>query len=81
MGSDNAAYERTLGKYIRGTINENSERLVEFCSTNNLVIGVTLFPHREIHKLNWYSLNLRDNIRIGQHMEKVPTRCQSEVRS
>jgi len=42
-----------------GTMNDNGERLVEFCSMNNLVIDGTLFQHREIHKLTWSSPNGR----------------------
>lgn len=35
-----------------GTMNDDGERLVEFCSMNNLVIGGTLFQHtQDIHKL------------------------------
>ena len=63
VGQDNSGYERTMGThgYVK---NENGERLVEFCSSNNLVIGGTLFPHREIHKLTWYSPNDRDRNQI-----------------
>ncbi|KAL9964097.1 hypothetical protein ACROYT_G027679 [Oculina patagonica] len=47
-----------------GTINENGERLVEFCTINDLVIGGTLFPHREIHKTTWCSPNVRERNEI-----------------
>lgn len=64
VGCDNTGYERTMGQQGCGRMNENGERLVEFCSTNNLVIGGTLFPHKDIHKLTWYSPNLRDKNQI-----------------
>ena len=64
VGQDNSGYERTMGTHGCGVKNENGERLVEFCSSNNLVIGGTLFPHREIHKLTWYSPNDRDRNQI-----------------
>ena len=34
-------------------INDNGERLVEMCYNNNLVIGNTIYPHKDIHKLTW----------------------------
>jgi len=51
-----------------GTINENGERLVEFCTTYDLVIGGTLFPCRDIHKMTWYSSNEREKNQIDHFM-------------
>ena len=34
---------------------ENGERLADFCSSNRLVIGGTIFPHKRIHKATWRS--------------------------
>ena len=31
-------------------MNENGELLTNFCAANELVIGGTLFPHKECHK-------------------------------
>jgi hypothetical protein len=56
--------ERVMGKYGCGNINDNGERLVDLCGTNNLVIGGTIFPHREIHRLTWISPNGRDKNQI-----------------
>ena len=53
-----------MGRYGSGIINENGESLVGFCTTDNLVIGGTLFPHREIHKITWCSPNGRDRNQI-----------------
>jgi hypothetical protein len=39
------------GKYGCGNINDDGEHLVDLCGTNNLVIGGTIFPRREVHKL------------------------------
>ena len=64
VGHDNNGNERTMGTHGCGIRNENGERLVELCSSNNMVIGGTLFPHREIHKLTWYSPNDRDRNQI-----------------
>ena len=40
-------------------MNENRERLVVFCN-KHLMIGGSLFKHRDIHKIRWTSLNARD---------------------
>ena len=64
VGADNSESDRVMGRHRSGIINENGERLVEFCTTNNLVIGGTLFPHREIHKITWCSPNGRDRNQI-----------------
>ena len=39
VGADNSGSDRVMGGYGSGIIDENGERLVEFCTTNNLVIG------------------------------------------
>ncbi|XP_073699684.1 uncharacterized protein [Garra rufa] len=39
-----------MGNEGTGEQNENGEMFVDFCATNGLVVGVTLFPHRDIHK-------------------------------
>ncbi|GFR73268.1 craniofacial development protein 2 [Elysia marginata] len=53
-----------MGIHGCGSINNNGERLVELCASNDLVIGGTLFEHPAIHKLTWYSHNGRDNNQI-----------------
>ena len=50
-GSDNTNYERAMGKEGCGSMNNDGERLLECCGTYDLVIGGTLFPHPDIHKL------------------------------
>ncbi|XP_071510344.1 uncharacterized protein [Diadema antillarum] len=68
VGDNNSGYDRAMGRYGCGVMNENGERLVEFCSLNNLVIGGTLFQHKDIHKLTWYSPNGRDRNQIDHIM-------------
>ena len=47
-----------------GHMNDNGERLSDFCMENGLVLGGTLFPHKTIHKLTWMSPNGRDENQI-----------------
>nr|XP_014435365.2 craniofacial development protein 2-like [Pelodiscus sinensis] len=68
VGNTNTHYDRVTGRHGCGTMNDNGERLVGFCSVNNLVIGRTLFPHHNIHKLTWFSPNGRDKNQIDHLM-------------
>ena len=49
-------------------MNNNRERLLEFCTTYDLVIRGTLFPHHKIRKLTWCSLNGKDKNQIDHLM-------------
>ena len=64
VGNDNATIERAMGKEGCGTRNNNGERLLELCTTYDFVVGGTLSPHKDIHKLTWYSPNGRDRNQI-----------------
>ena len=56
MGMDNTGREEVMGKHgARAEMNENGERWADFCQANELVIGGTLFPHKECHKRTWRS--------------------------
>ena len=55
VGNDNTGYRVTMGRHGVGTMNENGQHLTDFCANNNLVIGGTLFPHKETHKTTWES--------------------------
>ena len=44
-----------MGRHGIGEITDNGERLVGICEENNLIIGGTLFQHKNIHKLTWTS--------------------------
>ena len=55
VGNDNEGREKIMGKNGCGNINDNGRRLCDLCVENNLAIGGTLFPHREIHKMTWTS--------------------------
>ena len=55
VGADNTDREREMGRHGLGEMNENGEMLADFCSTNSLVIGGTIFSHRKYHKDTWVS--------------------------
>ena len=55
VGADNTNRELVMGKHGAGVQNENGERLTEFCTFNDLVIGGTVFQHKQIHKMTWTS--------------------------
>ena len=55
IGDDNEGIERTIGKQGLGSRNENGDRFVDLCITNDLMIGGTVFQHKEIHKYTWTS--------------------------
>ena len=64
VGADNCGKETILGKHGCGTRNEHRELLCDICGMNNLVIGGTIFEHKDIHKLTWNSPNRRDKNQI-----------------
>lgn len=65
VGNSNSEKEKIMGKNgARGVMNENGELFCNFCGTNDLVIGGTLFQHKEIHKITWFSANRRDTNQI-----------------
>ena len=55
VGRSNEGREKTMRKNGCGEMNENGERLANICGLNDLVIGGTIFEHKEIHKLTWIS--------------------------
>ena len=68
VGNDNMEREDIMGKHGVGTINENGELLTEFCQNNSLVIGGTIFPHKECHKTTWLSPDGHTNNQIDHFM-------------
>ena len=45
VGSHNEDLEGIMGKHRCGARNENGELLVDFCNSNKMAIGDTLFEH------------------------------------
>ena len=57
IGVDNKGYENVMGTNGCGEMNQNGFLFTEFCQTQNLVIGGSIFPHKGIRKLMWTSPN------------------------
>ena len=53
VGEDNTGKERAMGTQDFGCANNNGGRLSDLCVESRLVIGGTLFMHRDIHKTTW----------------------------
>jgi len=64
VGTDNVGYEACMGKEGVGERNDNGQRLVDVCMENGLVIGGTIFKHKNIHKLSWVSPDGRTSNQI-----------------
>lgn len=74
-GNDNIGRENAMGRHGCGTINENRERLVDFCINNRCIIGGTIFPHRDIHKLSWrspdgHTVNQIDHVIVNKKWQR-----------
>jgi len=70
IGRENTGLERVIGKHGCGEMNENGERLIDFSLECSLVVGGSLFQHKDIHKLTWKSpdgktINQIDNLLIN----------------
>jgi hypothetical protein len=49
-------YLPTIGKHgLHPQSNDNGIRLINFAASRNMVIGSTIFSHKNIHKATWKS--------------------------
>ena len=57
VGNNNQDIERVMGRHGMpcDKENENGQLLIELCGKHCLVIGGTIFPHNEGHKVMWIS--------------------------
>ncbi|XP_014774830.1 craniofacial development protein 2-like [Octopus bimaculoides] len=60
----NLGYEAIMGKHGLGSMNANGQLFANFCANNKLVIGGTLFPHKDFHKATWISPDLKTQNQI-----------------
>ena len=75
VGKENESRELIMGKHGVGEENENGELFTDFCSYNDLVIGGTIFPHKDFHKTTWTSPdgnteNQIDHFTIGRRWRR-----------
>ena len=75
IDSNKKGYEECMGTQGLGEINENGERLADLCAVEGLVIGGSLFMHKNIHKATWISpdmstANQIDHICIGKRFRR-----------
>ena len=53
VGADREAWPSVMGYHGVGKMNENGQRLLEFCSFHNLAVTNTFFQHKDHHKVTW----------------------------
>lgn len=53
VGSDYEAWPSCLGKFNVGKVNENGQRLLEFCSQFQLCVANSFFQTKPQHKVSW----------------------------
>ena len=78
IGADNNGYENVMGTNGCGEMNENGFLFAEFCQTQNLVIGGSIFPHKGIHKFRWTSPKGVTKIQID-HIT-IDRRCRRSLK-
>lgn len=79
-----------MGKHGLGDINDNGERLTSLYQEKRLVIGNTIFEHKNIHKPTWtppdgVTKNQRDHIIINSRwrssLQDVVAKKEADVGS
>ena len=73
VGNNNTNGEEVIRKFGVGVMNDNGERLCDFCRANGFIITGTIFPHKDIHKLTWRSpdgrtVNQIDHVLVNGNM-------------
>ena len=53
VGADYEAWKPCLGRFGTGQMNQNGQRLLEFCTLHNLCITNTIFNSRPQHRTSW----------------------------
>ena len=82
IGDDNQGLQHVmgrhdLGRYSLGKRNENGDIFIELCANYDLIIGGSLFPHKDIHKPPWVAPNYRtinqiDHMAISKKWRRSP---------
>ena len=53
VGTDHETWHKAIGRHGYGDMNDRGERLLEFCSENQLCITNTYFQHKSSRKWTW----------------------------
>ena len=61
VGTDTQTWHTVLGPHGAGEVNDNGQRLLDFCATNSLLITNSWFQHVPHHKFTWYRNGNRSN--------------------
>ena len=54
VGSDHSTWNLVIGPHDTGECNENSEQLLDFCDSNQLIVSNTWFQHKPLHQVTWF---------------------------
>ena len=54
VGSDHSTWNSVIGPHGTGECNENGERLLDFCASNQLIVSNTWFQHKPLHQVTWF---------------------------
>jgi len=81
IGEDNLGLKNVMGRHGMGVRNENGEMFIDLCMNYNLVIGGSLFPHKDIHKATWVAPNQRTFNQIDHVAISKKWRSLLDVRS
>jgi exonuclease III len=83
VGNNNKDIGHVMGRHGMPCVseNENGQLLIEFYGKHGLLIGRTVFPHRDCHNVTWISpdkdkqvTNQRNHICISQQIHKFNQR-------
>ena len=55
IGGNRQGYERVLGPCCSGPTNDNGYRTLDLAVTHDLRLAFSWFPHKDIHRITWYS--------------------------
>ena len=64
IGDDNQGVKHVTGRNGLGNRNENGEIFIDLCANYEMIIGGSLFPHKDIHKATWVAPNHRTSNQI-----------------
>ena len=69
LGSDCSSWNSVMGSYGIGECNKNGERLLDFCTSNHMLVSNTWFQHKLLHQATWFRNS--DRSRPGHMIDYV----------